>query len=435
MNAHAMNPMLVATYHDRPSGATAWLIVDTFLHGVAGGGIRMAPDVSESLMKHLAATMSVKLSIVQPPCGGAKCGIRYNSRAADSKEVLHRVVRAFASFLQTCWVTGSDLGTDWNEIVAACKEHAGIPHPQYALMKAYGGRSDAMLESGIDRLKAGTSLAIDESLGLQMSDAVTGWTVCASAEELFAFHGEDLAGKRVAVQGFGAVGGSAAKFFIEAGAVVVAVSDELGAIIARDQKGLDIPGLLQFRKLPAKKIVDRESVRARYDYEFADRDAVLYLPVDILVPAAGSYISLDLTRVQARFIIEGANDPFTEEQEKFFQNKGITVIPDAIANAGSAGLYGMLVAGEVPLERDAILSSLRTQVRKTTRTILQRSSSDPRQVLEDVARSTIQACIRDGHSFLPNGLSASELEELQSDDLQIRYRMTSPYADLSIEHA
>src|SRR5574341_1550636 len=93
MNNNAFDPMLVAHYSDRATGAEAWLVVDTFLHGVAGGGIRMAPDVTETLMKHLAATMSIKLSIVQPPLGGAKCGIRYDSKAPDSKDVLARVVR------------------------------------------------------------------------------------------------------------------------------------------------------------------------------------------------------------------------------------------------------------------------------------------------------------------------------------------------------
>lgn len=300
MTPHSFEPMLVAHYSDPPTGAEAWLVVDTFLHGVAGGGIRMAPEVNESLIRQLAATMSVKLSILQPPLGGGKCGIRYNPRAADNKDVLCRVVRAFAPFLQNCWVTGSDLGTDWHDVVAACRDHAGIPHPQYALMKAYSSHDD-VVEAGIERLSLGTSLLLDDSIDLRMSNAVTGWTVYASTEEALFTRGESLKGKRVAIQGFGAVGGSAAKFLYQAGAKIVAVSDELGAILAPKGKGLDIPRLLSLRTPPGRKVVERTKLKD--EYEYTDRDAVLYLPVDVLIPAAGSHIRISVDHVQARCIV------------------------------------------------------------------------------------------------------------------------------------
>ena len=428
MNNYAFDPMLVAHYSDRATGAEAWLVVDTFLHGVAGGGIRMAPDVTETLMKHLAATMSIKLSIVQPPLGGAKCGIRYDSKASDSKDVLARVVRAFAPFLRHCWVTGSDLGTDWHDIVAACRSEAGIPHPQYSLMKAYGSQKEQIIEAGIERLSQGTSIILDPSIDLRMSNAVTGWTVCVSAEEALAAKGQQLKGKKVAIQGFGAVGGSAAKFLAEAGANVVAISDEFGSIVSRNGAALDIPGLLQLRKMPAQKILDREKIRKKYNYEFVDRDSVLYAAVDVLVPAAGSYISIDIDRVQAKLIVEGANDPFTEEEEELFFRKGVTVIPDAIANAGSAGLYGLLVSGHVSVDKEAIFHSLREQVQIITKKVFERTESPPRSVLKRVARSRIQLRIRAGHSCLPNGLTAQDLDQMRSDDIQVDYRMTSPYS-------
>ena len=430
MNSNALNPMLVAHYSDRPTSAEAWLVVDTFLHGAAGGGIRMAPDLDETLVKQLAATMTIKLSIVEPPLGGAKCGIRYDSGGADSREVLNRVVRAFAPFLQTCWVTGSDLGTDWHDVVSACREQAGIPHPQFALMKAYSGQINLAVEEGIERLKRGTSLLVDQSVDLTMSNAVAGWTVCVSTEEAFAAKGEGMQGKRVAIQGFGAVGGSAAKFLVERGATVIAISDEFGAIIARNDTGLDIPSLLNMREPPARKVLDRNQIRARYDYDFADRDAVFYLPVDALIPAAGSHISLDLQRVQARIIVEGANDPLTENEEELLHKRGITVVPDAIANAGSAGLYGLLVLGNVHVTKDSILNSLREQVGKMTRSVLGRMSSPPRRVLEKIARSQIQMRIREGHAILPNGLTAEDLQNMESEHLHIQYRMSSPYADV-----
>jgi glutamate dehydrogenase (NAD(P)+) len=424
-------PMLVAHYHDRPTGAEAWLVVDTFLHGVAGGGIRMAPDVTVNLVKHLAATMSIKLSILEPPCGGAKCGIRYDARAPDSHEVLARVVQAFAPFLQTCWVTGSDLGTEWNDVVTACRERAGIPHPQFALMKAYGGDNAQAFNDGIDRLARGTALVVDDSTGLVLSNAITGWTVCAAAEEALAANGIPLERARIAIQGFGAVGGSAAKFLADAGAQIVAISDELGAILAPRDSALDIEALLKLRTPPARKVVDRGLLQQRFSYELAEREAVLYQPVDVLIPAAGSYIKIDLDRVAARCIVEGANDPFSEEEEEQFFRRGITVIPDAIANCGSAGLYGLLVSGRVPPTREAILDFMREQVRTMTRRILEQHPLPPRWALEEIARQQILAKIDAGHSFLPNGLSTTDFAALESEDLKIHFTPVCPYVRAS----
>lgn len=419
-------PMLVVHYKDAPSGADAWLVVDTFLNGVAGGGIRMSPRVTRSLTEALAATMSIKLAVVQPPLGGAKCGIRYDSRALDSKDVLNRVVTAFAPFLQHCWVTGSDFGTDWQDIVSACRDFAHVPHPQFALMKAYGGRKENLIEEGIDRLRNGTALLVDEPCDIRMSNAVTGWTVFAATEEALALKGKKIAGSSIAIQGFGAVGGSAAKFFADAGAKVVAVSDESGALLSRNGSGLDIPRLLMLRKPPGRKVIDRDLLPPDLDYQPAEPDTVLYLPVDVLVPAAGSHINISVDRVQAKLIVEGANDPFTEAEEEQLYRKGISVVPDAIANAGNAGLFGLLVSGHVSLTKEAILGFLSEQVRSMTRKVM-KTNTFPRAMLKEAAHSRIRTRIRAGNSTLPNGLSESDIRNLNSNSCTIEYTTECPY--------
>ncbi len=418
--------MLVVHYHDAPTNADAWLVVDTFLHGVAGGGIRMSPGVTRNLTEALASTMSIKLAIMQPPLGGAKCGIRYDPRAPDSKAVLNRVVAAFAPFLQHCWVTGSDFGTDWQDIVTACREFGGIPHPQFALMKAYGGENKDVVEAGINRLKNGTALLVDEACGIRMSNAVTGWTVFAAAEEALAMKGEQMKGKTVSVQGFGSVGGSAAKFLAEAGAHVVAISDERGALVSKNGAGLDIPLLLKLRKQPERKVIDRDLLPPDHAIRMDESDAVLYEPVDILVPAAGSHIRIDVDRVRARLVVEGANDPFTEEEEERMYQRGVSIVPDAIANAGNAGLFGLLVSGHVALENEAIFRFLSEQVRSMTRKVLSQNTF-PRHALRDASYVQIHKRIRAGHSTLPNGLSASAIQRLQSSDCRIEFSTRSPY--------
>lgn len=422
--------MLIAHYTDEQSGAKAWLIVDTFLHGVAGGGIRMDRQVNEDLVTHLASTMSIKLSMVQPPLGGAKCGICFDARAPESRDVLNRVVHAFAPFLRTCWVTGSDLGTDWNDIVTACREQAGIPHPQFALVNAYRSQGEDNISVLVERMARGTSLLVDTSANLNMSNAVTGWTVCAATEEALHIRRETIRGKRVAVQGFGVVGGSTAKFLAEAGATVTAISDELGAIISHDSKGLDISRLLQLREPPARKVLDRERIRTLFGYEFAERDAVLYQPVDVLIPAAGSNVPIDVHQVRARYIIEAANDPFSEETEELLCKQGITLIPDAVANAGNAGLFGLLSVGESTPTKEFILASLREQVQKMTRLVLENRGFSPRKALQDIARNHIRRKIDDGHSFLPNGLDVQGLARLETDHLSIVFNPRCPYVSL-----
>lgn len=97
-------------------------------------------------------------------------------------------------------------------------------------------------------------------------------------------------------------------------------------------------------------------------------------------------------------------------------------------------MYGLLVSGHVPIEKNAILNFLSEQVRVMTRKILQETEKHPRRVLEEVAQVQIRTRIEAGHSFLPNGLSAEDLEELTSENLRIQYRLSNPYAEVEAGH-
>jgi glutamate dehydrogenase (NAD(P)+) len=139
--------------------------------------------------------------------------------------------------------------------------------------------------------------------------------------------GMNIAGARVAVQGFGNVGGVAAKLFAEAGARIVAVQDHGGTLYR--EAGLDVPALMAH-------VARTGSVGGFEPAEVMARDAFWDVPCDILIPAAleQQITELNAGRIQARMIIEGANGPTTPLADDILHDKGVLVLPDVIANAG-----------------------------------------------------------------------------------------------------
>nr|MCU0925011.1 Glu/Leu/Phe/Val dehydrogenase [Hydrogenophaga sp.] len=139
--------------------------------------------------------------------------------------------------------------------------------------------------------------------------------------------GMDISKARVAVQGFGNVGGVAGKLFAEAGAKVVAVQDHGGTIV-RDT-GLDVPALLAH-------VARAGTVAGFAGAEVMDNDAFWSVPCDILIPAAleQQITEVNAGRIQAKMVIEGANGPTTPQADDILHDRGILVLPDVIANAG-----------------------------------------------------------------------------------------------------
>jgi glutamate dehydrogenase (NAD(P)+) len=139
--------------------------------------------------------------------------------------------------------------------------------------------------------------------------------------------GMDISQARVAVQGFGNVGGIAGKLFAEAGARVVAVQDHGGTIYR--EAGLDVPALLAH-------VARTGSVGGFEGAEVLAKDAFWDVPCDILIPAAleQQITHVNAGRIQAKMVIEGANGPTTPEADDILQERGVLVVPDVIANAG-----------------------------------------------------------------------------------------------------
>lgn len=172
----------------------------------------------------------------------------------------------------------------------------------------------------------GKPLSIGGSVGRE--EATGRGVVDVTVEVLRHFH-YDLSDTTVVIQGFGNVGGHAARILYEEGAKVIAISDRFGGLY--NPKGLDIPAILTERK--------REKSPLPSFTQFGEpilHEDLLTLPCRVLIPAAlaEQITKTNAPKIQCQFLIEGANGPTTLEADSILHDRGIVVIPDIVANAG-----------------------------------------------------------------------------------------------------
>ena len=279
--------------------------------GPGKGGVRFHQDVTLSEVMALSAWMTVKNAAVNVPYGGAKGGIRVDPKTLSPGE-LQRMTRRYTS-----------------EIGIIIGPNKDIPAPDVNtndqtmawMMDTYSMNEGATATGVV----TGKPISLGGSLGRR--DA-TGRGVYVAGCEAALKCGIQIAGARVAVQGFGNVGGIAARLFAEAGALVVAVQDHGGAVV--HEGGLDVPALLAH-------VAETGSVAGFPGAEDRiARERFWGVDCDILIPAAlEQQITADnADQIRARIILEGANGPTTPQADDILRAKGVLVVPDVIANAG-----------------------------------------------------------------------------------------------------
>jgi glutamate dehydrogenase (NAD(P)+) len=254
--------------------------------------------------------MTWKCAVVDVPYGGAKGGVTIDP-SRYSRTELERVTRRYTSEIMPIIgperdIMAPDIGTD-EQTMAWIMD-------TYSVNMGYTNLA----------VTTGKPLTIGGSLG--RATATSRGVVHAAAAAL-AEAGVQLDEVSVAVQGFGKVGSHAARFLYEAGARVVAVSDQHGGVQSSD--GLDVPALLAH--------VARVGVVAGFEGGTPlSNTELLALDVDVLIPAAVENV-LDAEaagRVKARWVVEGANGPTTTAGDRVLADRGVVVVPDILANAG-----------------------------------------------------------------------------------------------------
>ena len=278
--------------------------------GPGKGGVRFHQEVTLSEVMALSAWMSVKTAVVGLPFGGAKGGIRVDPRKYSQGE-MERITRRYTHEISSVIGVNRDIpGPDVNTnaqtmawMMDTYSMHAGATQPGIVTGKpiALGGSLGRVEATGRGVFIVGVAAAKDAGI--------------------------DLTGVRISIQGFGNVGGTAARLFNEVGAIVVAVQDHTGTIY--DPNGLDVEALLTHVKLTG-------GVGGAANTTAIAADEFWAIDTDILIPAAleGQITKHNANAVRARIVVEGANGPTTPEADDILTSKGIVIVPDVLANAG-----------------------------------------------------------------------------------------------------
>jgi glutamate dehydrogenase (NAD(P)+) len=278
--------------------------------GPAKGGIRYHPQVSLDEVKALSFWMTMKCAVVNLPYGGAKGGIICDPKKMSKGEI-ERMTRRYTAEISIIIGPEKDIpapDVNTNEQIMAW------------IMDTYS----MTIGYSCPGVVTGKPLEVGGSLGRKEA---TGRGVFYVTRELAAREGFDLRKSSVAVQGFGNVGSNAANIFAEHGTKVVAISDVGGGLY--DPKGLDLHDIMEYRQ-------KNDTIAGYPKAEKVDVDKFVELPCDILIPAAmeNTITAANADKIKAKYIIEGANGPTSNDADAILHKKGIMVVPDILANAG-----------------------------------------------------------------------------------------------------
>jgi len=286
-------------------------VIHSTILGPSKGGIRFDPEVNLDEVKALAAWMTWKCAVVDIPYGGAKGGVACQPRSMSPGEI-ERLMRAYTQAMSDVFgpdqdIPAPDMGTG--------------PREMAWLMDQYS-RNKGMTVSAV---VTGKPIVMGGSLG---RTEATGRGVMVTAMAAMEKLKINPFKATCAVQGFGNVGSWAAQLLEERGLRVLAVSDISGAYY--NERGIDITEALKHRD------ANKGSLEGFTGAEKISNEELLTLPVDLLVPAAKEDVitHYNAANIQAKLIVEGANGPTSSKADSIIYEKGISVVPDILANAG-----------------------------------------------------------------------------------------------------
>jgi glutamate dehydrogenase (NAD(P)+) len=285
-------------------------VVHNTSRGPSKGGLRYHPDVTLDEAKALAMWMTWKCALTGVPYGGAKGGITCDPKKMSLAE-LERMTRRFTSEIVN--EIGSEIDIPAPDVGTNAQTMAWI-FDTYSMNK---GHSVLGVVTG-KPLSAGGSLGREEA---------TSRGCFYITQEALPKLGMSFEGLTCVVQGFGNVGSYLAKFLVEAGATVIAISDSTVAL--HNPKGIDIPAALVYKR-------ENKTLRGLKGAEEIDPEEMLLLECDLLAPCALEQVitSENADKIKAKIICEGANGPTTPDADLVLEEKGVLMLPDILANSG-----------------------------------------------------------------------------------------------------
>lgn len=273
------------------------------------GGLRYHPEVTDSEVCALASLMTWKTAIVDIPFGGAKGGIQVDTKTLSKLE-LERLTRRFTDIIDP--IIGPNIDIPAPDVATNEQTMAWIMD-QYSRRHGY-----------TPAIVTGKPVSLGGSEGRA---AATGFGVAITAREACKHFGIELKGARVVIQGFGKVGSHAATSLRDMGAVVIGISDVSGGYIKHD--GIDLAEALRLQSQTG-------SIRGLSNAESVSNAELLTTECEVLIPAAleDVFTQKNADTINTKLIVEGANAPTTFEADRIFDQRGIHVVPDTLANAG-----------------------------------------------------------------------------------------------------
>lgn len=278
------------------------------------GGIRFHPRVDLDEVKALAAWMTFKCALVDVPFGGAKGGVTVSPYDLSENE-LDRLIRRFTHSL------GGNIGPEYD-----------IPAPDVGtnastmaiMMDSYMNAQTSVTRNAQRHIVTGKTLTCGGSYGREKATGqglvfiLKSW---ADEEDLV------LSSLSYAIQGFGNVGSHSARLIEQRGGRILSVQDHLGTIY--NATGINCQALIEY-------VSEHKSVVGFPGAENIPNEEFMSLDVDVLIPAAleGQITETNAPHIKAKVIVEAANGPTTAGAEEILSAKGVTILPDILANSG-----------------------------------------------------------------------------------------------------
>jgi glutamate dehydrogenase (NAD(P)+) len=289
---------------------TGYRVQHSIARGPGKGGIRYAPDVTLDEVRALASWMTWKCAVVNVPFGGAKGGVVCDPSMMSDGE-LERITRRYTA-----------------EIMEFIGPERDVPAPDMNtneqtmawIMDTYSMH----LRHTENAVVTGKPIDLGGSKG---RTEATGRGCMITTLEALRVKGIDPKNTKVIVQGFGNVGGMAAKLMARTGMKIIAIIEYDGAIY--NPRGLDVEAVQKHRR-------ETGSITEYAEAEDMDRDEALLLNCHVLLPAAKENVitSKNADKIRAQIICEGANGPTTALADTILADRKVFVIPDILANAG-----------------------------------------------------------------------------------------------------
>ena len=287
------------------------------VRGPGKGGVRYHPHVTLEEVRGLASLMTWKCAVVNIPFGGAKGGIICDPTTMSQNELRQLTVGYTRAIMPIIGpqkdIPAPDVNTNEQTMAWMMQTASDIAgHNVFGIV-------------------TGKPVSLGGSQGRAEA---TGRGVAIATASMLKKAGMEIENATVAIQGFGKVGSYTAQILHEMGCKVVAVSDISGGLYS--SKGLDVAGLLEHVSNSPGHLLKGY----RSDGDTITNEELLYLEVDVLIPAAmeDQITAANVDRVRAKTIVEGANGPTTPEADRVLTDKGVLVVPDILANAGGVAV-------------------------------------------------------------------------------------------------